>query len=166
VRLSLFLGSDYPISQANLFKGRQAEMFSKMRVDRKPRHFFVEDLELYTAMFPDPAVAQACVTCHNEHPDTPKKDWKLDDVMGATTWTYPNQTVSVEEALIVVAALRRGFMDAYAAYVNKARTFEKPPKVGESWPAQGYFIPSPEKFMHRATEHTSRATLKRLLKGR
>lgn len=163
VRLGLFLGSDFPISQANLFKGRQAEMFEKMRTDRKPRHFFVEDLGVYTAMFPDLAVAQACVDCHNQHPDTPKKDWKLDDVMGATTWTYPDRSVSLNEALGVLKALRRGFRDAYSAYVDKAKTFEKPPKIGESWPAQGYFLPSPQVFMREATKQTSQATLARLL---
>src|SRR4051812_27977912 len=27
-------------------------------------------------------MAQACVTCHNSHPDSPKKDWKVGDVRG------------------------------------------------------------------------------------
>jgi methyl-accepting chemotaxis protein len=30
----------------------------------------------------DKMVAKGCVTCHNAHPDTPKNDWKLDDVRG------------------------------------------------------------------------------------
>src|SRR5688572_3305801 len=30
----------------------------------------------------DLMVAQACVTCHNSHPDSPKTDWKLGDVRG------------------------------------------------------------------------------------
>ncbi|NQV60327.1 MAG: DUF3365 domain-containing protein [Alphaproteobacteria bacterium] len=30
----------------------------------------------------DKMVAQGCVNCHNSHPDTPKSDWKLDDVRG------------------------------------------------------------------------------------
>lgn len=166
VRLGLFLGSDFPISKANLFKGRQAEMFRAIRADRKPRHFFVDDIGLYTAMFPDLAVAPACVDCHNEHPDTPKKNWKLDDVMGATTWTYPNASLSVDEALAVVAALRRAFSDAYGGYVEKTKTFANPPKIGDSWPAQGYFLPSPREFMREATTRTSRTTLARLLAER
>ncbi|PCJ62589.1 MAG: chemotaxis protein [Planctomycetota bacterium] len=30
----------------------------------------------------DLMVAKGCVTCHNNHPDTPKTDWKLNDVRG------------------------------------------------------------------------------------
>jgi len=30
----------------------------------------------------DKMVADACVSCHNSHPDTPKNDWKLGDVRG------------------------------------------------------------------------------------
>ena len=30
----------------------------------------------------DKMVAQGCVNCHNAHPNTPKADWKLDDVRG------------------------------------------------------------------------------------
>jgi hypothetical protein len=35
-----------------------------------------------TAVYADVAVAPACVSCHNEHRDSPKKDFKLGDVMG------------------------------------------------------------------------------------
>jgi ABC-type transporter Mla subunit MlaD len=31
----------------------------------------------------------ACVTCHNTHPDSPKKDWKLKDVRGALEVVVP-----------------------------------------------------------------------------
>lgn len=30
----------------------------------------------------DRMVSQACVNCHNQHPDSPKKDWKVGDVRG------------------------------------------------------------------------------------
>lgn len=36
-----------------------------------------------TAVYADRAVSEACVTCHNAHEDSPRKDYKLDDVMGA-----------------------------------------------------------------------------------
>ncbi len=166
VQLGLFLGSDFPIAQANLFKGQQAEVFGRMRVNRKAHHFFIEDLGLYTAMFPDFAVASACVTCHNEHPHTPKRDWKLNDVMGATTWTYPKATVSINEALDVLAALRRSFHEAYNAYIEKAKTFSNPPSIGEQWPTNGYYLPSPEVFMREVEQRTSPASLHLLLTQR
>lgn len=37
----------------------------------------------------DKMVVQACVGCHNAHPDTPKNDWKLNDVRGVLEVTIP-----------------------------------------------------------------------------
>ncbi len=42
-----------------------------------------------TAIYADKAISPACVTCHNEHPKSPKKDWKLHDVMGALIVRVP-----------------------------------------------------------------------------
>jgi len=36
----------------------------------------------FTAVYPDKAVANACVQCHNQHADSPRHDFKLGDVMG------------------------------------------------------------------------------------
>ena len=36
----------------------------------------------FTAVYPDRAVSEACVECHNKHPDSPRQDYKLGDVMG------------------------------------------------------------------------------------
>jgi len=30
-----------------------------------------------------------CVSCHNKHPDTPKKDFKIGDVMGGVVIRIP-----------------------------------------------------------------------------
>ncbi|MDE3049644.1 MAG: DUF3365 domain-containing protein, partial [Nitrospirota bacterium] len=38
---------------------------------------------------PDRAVAQTCVTCHNEHPNSPRRDFKVGDVMGGIIITIP-----------------------------------------------------------------------------
>ena len=37
----------------------------------------------------DRMAAEACVNCHNTHPDSPKKDWKLNDVRGALEVVVP-----------------------------------------------------------------------------
>lgn len=163
VRLGLFLGSDFPISAANRFSGSQARAFEQLRQDRKPRHFYMADVKLHGAMFPDLAVAKACVDCHNEHADSPKKDWLLDDVMGATTFTYPADSVSLSEALEVLAALRGAFLDAYVAYIEKAKSFATPPEIGDQWPTDGYSLPSPSTFLAEANRRTSSSSLERLL---
>ena len=43
----------------------------------------------FTAVYPDKGVAQACITCHNEHKDSPRKDFKLGDVMGGVVIRIP-----------------------------------------------------------------------------
>jgi hypothetical protein len=36
----------------------------------------------FTAVYPDKAVANACIECHNAHKDSPRRDFALGDVMG------------------------------------------------------------------------------------
>ena len=43
----------------------------------------------FQAIYPDLAVTQACIGCHNAHPDSPKRDFKLNDVMGAMVISIP-----------------------------------------------------------------------------
>lgn len=45
--------------------------------------------QYFQAIYPDRAVSTACVTCHNSHPLSPKRDFKLNDVMGAIAITIP-----------------------------------------------------------------------------
>ena len=43
----------------------------------------------FTAVYPDIAVSKACVTCHNDHLDSPKKDFKIGDTMGGLVIRIP-----------------------------------------------------------------------------
>ncbi len=43
----------------------------------------------FTAFYPDMAVAPVCVSCHNEHKDSPKTDFKIGDVMGGVVIRVP-----------------------------------------------------------------------------
>lgn len=43
----------------------------------------------FQAIYADRAVSQACVNCHNSHINSPKKDYKLNDVMGGIIITIP-----------------------------------------------------------------------------
>lgn len=45
--------------------------------------------QYFQAIYPDRAVSAACVTCHNSHPLSPKRDFKLNDVMGGIAITIP-----------------------------------------------------------------------------
>lgn len=48
-----------------------------------------DNQKYYQAIFPDRAVSRACVNCHNAHPDSPKRDFKLNDVMGGVEILIP-----------------------------------------------------------------------------
>jgi hypothetical protein len=43
----------------------------------------------FQAIYADRAVSQTCVTCHNTHINSPKKDYQLNDVMGGIIVTIP-----------------------------------------------------------------------------
>jgi hypothetical protein len=43
----------------------------------------------FTAVYPDVAVSKACVTCHNQHADSPRDDFVLDEVMGGVVLRIP-----------------------------------------------------------------------------
>lgn len=43
----------------------------------------------FQAVYADRAVTQACIGCHNAHPRSSKKDFKIDDVMGGLVIEIP-----------------------------------------------------------------------------
>jgi hypothetical protein len=163
--LGLFLGSDFPLVKENLFKGEQAAHYQEVKKTLQPRFFFDASLGRTTAMFPDRASAQACVTCHNQHPDTPKKDWTLDEPMGATTWSYAGRQMPSETMLRMVRQLRGSAVDAYGSYLQKVARFpaEARPAVGGKWPRDGFFLPDLETFRKAVEAQNSARTLNGLL---
>ncbi len=46
-------------------------------------------IEYFQALYPDIAVSQSCVRCHNAHPQSPKKDFSVGDVMGGMLVSIP-----------------------------------------------------------------------------
>ena len=43
----------------------------------------------FTAVYPDVALSPACIDCHNQHPASPKKNFKPGDVMGGLVVRVP-----------------------------------------------------------------------------
>lgn len=43
----------------------------------------------FQALYADHAVSPICVTCHNAHPRSPKRDYKLNDVLGGVLISIP-----------------------------------------------------------------------------
>lgn len=144
VPLNLFLGSDFPIEGTNKLNKQQGEVFIQMKEDDRPRFF--EDLTSgeFVGMFPDYASAAPCVTCHNQHPNSTKTDWEMGDMMGATTWSYPKDSLTTDEFIAMLSAYRTGVSVVWDAYLDELNHLEaqKQPGIGEQWPKDGLFIPN------------------------
>ena len=148
VPLGLYLGSDYPIESSNRFQGRQAEAFEAMRTNPIPQHFKDEVTGETIGMYPDFASAPACVSCHNEHERTSKDDWELGDLMGATTWSYPGDSVTTDQFVQMLAAYREGVAQVWGRYLLEIRAMDEAtrPQIGSTWPSKGSFVPDVQVF--------------------
>ncbi|KJD36562.1 hypothetical protein PW52_02620 [Tamlana sedimentorum] len=165
VPLGLYLGSDHPVNAANKFEGKQAELFEQIKKDQEPQFFYDDSQKLHTAMFADLASAGACVTCHNDHPQTTKSDWKLGDVMGATTWQYPKDSLTYKETVAVLNSYAKGTVDIYMEYLDEIEHFKESekPEIGDKWPQDGKYLPTAEVFLDSVKKLSSYETMKHLV---
>tara|TARA_B110000037_G_scaffold222985_1_gene301087 strand:- start:2055 stop:2888 length:834 start_codon:yes stop_codon:yes gene_type:complete len=168
VPLGLYLGSDFPIEETNLFEGIQSQQFKKIKKNKKPTFFYDGDIKRYVGMFPDFATTQACIVCHNEHKNSPKKNWKLNDVMGATTWLYPSDSLSTEELIDIISIYQKGVNYSFDEYLNKVKGFKstQKPHIGDNWPINGLNLPSSKVLNDTVFTLTSQKLLKGLLKAK
>ncbi len=93
VNFSYTLQSMWPINKQNAPKTDAEKEGLKYVADNKGKNYYTTEKlggqEYFTAVYADTGVAPVCVSCHNEHPDTPKKDFKLGDVMGGVVIRIP-----------------------------------------------------------------------------
>ena len=84
--LNFRLISLYPINPqnrpANEFEQDGLESVEVHPIRPYIKHSKVGRKTYFQAIYPDIAVTRGCVNCHNGHPNSPKKDFALDDVMG------------------------------------------------------------------------------------
>jgi uncharacterized protein DUF3365 len=93
IALDFKLISSWPINKHN-GPANEFERRGLKDIIRHPVRPFIEYREIggkkyFQAVYPDFAVSPACVSCHNAHPNSPKKDFKLNDVMGGIVMTLP-----------------------------------------------------------------------------
>lgn len=96
---NLRLGVDYrlislwPINPqngaANKFERAGLESVASYPLRPYIRTTYVGDQKFFQAVYPDLAVTPSCVECHNAHPNSPKHDFKLYDVMGGVVLGVP-----------------------------------------------------------------------------
>lgn len=88
------LQSLWPINKPNAENQTELEKEGLQYVaDNIGENFYGEEeidgTEYFTAVYADIAVAEVCATCHNEHKDSPRTDFKVGDVMGGVVIRIP-----------------------------------------------------------------------------
>ena len=90
---SYSLLSLWPVNAQNKPKTDVEKEGLKFIADNPGQNFYSEeklgDTNYFTAIYPDIGVAGACISCHNNHKDTPRTDFKLGDVMGGVVIRIP-----------------------------------------------------------------------------
>lgn len=91
---SYALLSLWPINKQNAPKTDVEKAGLQFVADSKGKtNYYAEETlggkKYFTAVYADVAVSPACVKCHNNHDDTPKNDFALNDVMGGVVIRIP-----------------------------------------------------------------------------
>ena len=84
----------WPINKQNAPKTDAEKVGLKFVADSKAAtNYYTEETlggkKYFTAVYADVAVSPACVKCHNNHDDSPRNDFALDDVMGGVVIRLP-----------------------------------------------------------------------------
>ena len=85
--------SQWPINKRNVASGefQRNGLGAILTQPTKPYTGYVKvgSARYFQAVYPDLAVAQGCIGCHNAHPESPKRDFKVNDVIGAMVISIP-----------------------------------------------------------------------------
>jgi hypothetical protein len=101
VKVRYHLISEWPINKAN-GPATEFERRGLKEIQTHPDRVYSDILgrggeEFFGAIYPDRALTRMCIDCHNLHPNSPKSDFELDDVMGGLVITFPlNQAESAK----------------------------------------------------------------------
>lgn len=87
------LKSLWPINSQNGPRTSVEEAGLQYIADNPGENYYGEEelggVTYYTAVYPDTAVSEACISCHNNHIDTPRTDFAMGEVMGGVVIRVP-----------------------------------------------------------------------------
>jgi hypothetical protein len=90
---SYSLLSLWPVNKQNAPRTEVEKEGLKAVANDKTKAFYKEETlggkKYFTAVYADIAVSPACVSCHNAHPESPRKDFKLNDTVGGVVIRIP-----------------------------------------------------------------------------
>ncbi len=89
---SYSLLSLWPVNKQNAPK-TDVEKAGLEAIVKEARPYYSEEVlggkRYFTAVYPDIAVAEACIACHNAHKDSPRSDFELGETMGGVVIRIP-----------------------------------------------------------------------------
>ena len=92
-KFSYSLLSLWPINKQNAPRTEIEKVGLKYVAENKGKNYYGEETlggqKYDTAVYADVAVAKVCASCHNDHKDTPRSDFKVGDVMGGVVIRIP-----------------------------------------------------------------------------
>lgn len=92
-KFSYSLLSLWPVNKQNAPRTEIEKEGLQYITDNPGKNFYKEEIlggkKYFTAIYPDVAVAPVCASCHNEHKDSPRTDFKIGDVMGGVAIRIP-----------------------------------------------------------------------------
>lgn len=102
--IRLFSAYPFPNRRERVLDEFEKEAILRMQVAPDEKFFRFEIFEgrpSFRMAFPE-RMKKACVDCHNSHPQSPKKDWKLDEVRGVLEVIRPigNEVATTHSALL------------------------------------------------------------------
>jgi len=90
---SYSLLSLWPVNKQNAPKTEVEKTGLQFIADNPGKNYYAEEdlggTKYFTAVYPDTAVAKACISCHNDHKDSPRSDFKMGEVMGGVVIRIP-----------------------------------------------------------------------------
>jgi hypothetical protein len=84
--------SPWPINKQNAPRTEAEKAGLRKAAETGEGYYGAESLggvNYFTAVYPDKAVTEACVACHNAHRDSPRHDFKVGDTMGGVVIRIP-----------------------------------------------------------------------------
>lgn len=93
VNFSYSLQSIWPVNKQNAPKTDAEKAGLKYVAENKGKNYYTSETlggtKYFTAIYADVAVAPVCASCHNDHKDSPRRDFKIGDVMGGVVIRIP-----------------------------------------------------------------------------
>lgn len=90
---SYALLSKWPVNKQNVPKTDAEKAGLDFVAGNAGKNYYTEETlggkKYFTAIYPDVAVAPACINCHNDHKDSPRSDFAMGDVMGGVVVRIP-----------------------------------------------------------------------------